>query len=211
MRFAAPSAQPTCRVHLLRVCLTRYVPSSGFHALLTASSSTGSRSCFVPERSWSSCPYRAFPSPGAVAPLGADVPSCRSTVRPGPEGPRPTEATSSCRSGRFMKRPGARRRDGSEVSHARRLQGFAPRGESVARTPEVGPAIGSMLSWVWVLSRAIRLGTARRCRHRRSSHGLGLGSTEPSRRTERLRDPGVPLGVFTAPRLAAPIWCGGPS
>jgi hypothetical protein len=117
MRFAAPSAQPTGRVHLPRVCLTRYVPSSGFHALLTASSSTGSRPCFVPERSWSSDPFRAFPSLGAAASLDADLPSCRSTVRLGPEGPRAPEAASPCRSGRFMKRPGARRRDVRRFAH----------------------------------------------------------------------------------------------
>jgi hypothetical protein len=36
-------------------------------------------------------------------------------VRLGSEDPRASEAASPCRSGRFMKRPGARRRDDSEV------------------------------------------------------------------------------------------------
>jgi hypothetical protein len=64
--------------HISRVCLTRYVPPSGFHALLAACSSPGSRPCFVPERSWSSLPFRAFPTAGAVTPLDVLLPSCRS-------------------------------------------------------------------------------------------------------------------------------------
>lgn len=77
MRFAAPPAQPTSRVHSSRACRTRYVPPTGFHTLSTACSSAGSRPYFRPERSWSSLPCRAFPSSGAATPLGALVPSCR--------------------------------------------------------------------------------------------------------------------------------------
>ena len=40
MRFVAPSALSTCRVHSTRACLTRYVPPPGFRTLMTAYSST---------------------------------------------------------------------------------------------------------------------------------------------------------------------------
>jgi hypothetical protein len=46
LRFLAPSAQSTSRVHSTRVCLTRYVPPPGFRTLLTACSSAGCPALF---------------------------------------------------------------------------------------------------------------------------------------------------------------------
>jgi hypothetical protein len=89
----------------------------------------------MPERSWSSIPFRAFPSPGAVPPLGGLLPSCR-YERAAQAGPRV-----------HLRRPGTTRstdcltsRKVMQVRHFAypdprlecRLQGVTPRGESVA-------------------------------------------------------------------------------
>jgi hypothetical protein len=134
----------------------------------------------MPERSWSSIPFRAFPSPGAFAPLGAALPSCRSPPR-GHLGPRSSVVTA---------RPGLRAALPVHAGRARpfgevRLQGFAPRDESVARAPVLPPANGPMLSWDsaligWVFHQASW--------RRRRSTATAAG------------DPGQPSGVAEARR-----------
>jgi len=81
LRFLAPSAlssessPPDAGLPLpLRSVLRVSHPPDGF--LLDKPA----RPCFVPERSWSSKPFRAFSSTGAVPPLGGLMPSCPSPV-----------------------------------------------------------------------------------------------------------------------------------
>jgi hypothetical protein len=92
LRFAAPSAQSIQRVHLTRACLTRYVPPTGFHTLLTAYSSLDYPALFhagalleflvpselsprpEPERlSASRCPLAVHSIPATVTPPGGGV------------------------------------------------------------------------------------------------------------------------------------------
>jgi hypothetical protein len=70
MRFVAPSAPSTSRVHCSRVCRTRFVPPSGFLTLLTVCSSTDFPALFHAGALMEFLPFRAFPSLGAVTPFG---------------------------------------------------------------------------------------------------------------------------------------------
>jgi hypothetical protein len=117
MRFVAPSARPTRRVHWARVCHTRYVPSPGFRTLLTAFSSTG-------------CPavFQTGSAHGVPALQSFSLARSRPTSR---------WAMPSCR----WRRPVAR------GDRSARLQGVAPRVESVASPLIRRSTARSMLSW----------------------------------------------------------------
>jgi len=92
------------------------------------------RPCFVPERSWSSTPFRAFPSTGAVAPLGALLPSCH----PPPPPSRPTFAPRDCSPVGTVARTG-----GVECDFKALLPGASPLRWLLAVRPTARP----MLSW----------------------------------------------------------------
>jgi hypothetical protein len=83
MRLVAPSAHAT-RSSPLPPGLPHPVRSAFrvFHPLDGLLLERATRPCFMPERSWSSVPFRAFPSPGAVTSLDALLPSCRSRRPP---------------------------------------------------------------------------------------------------------------------------------
>jgi hypothetical protein len=66
-----------------RVCLTRYVPPSGFLTLSMVCSSTDCPALFHAGALMEPCPFRAFPSPGAVPPLGGLCPLAVDPARPG--------------------------------------------------------------------------------------------------------------------------------
>jgi hypothetical protein len=152
MRFVAPPAQSTCRVHSTRVCLTRYVPPSGFHTLLTACSSTGCPALFhagalmefLPLQSFSLVRSRgASRRPIALLPFARFQPPHRLPE----EAPR--HRCRSCRGHAETSR--------NLVETIRRPQqrGREPGSTSGPCSPErvrcvaaaVRPAAGSMLSW----------------------------------------------------------------
>ena len=81
VRFVAPSARSTWRVHSTRDCLSRYVPPSGFRTPLTACSSPDYPALFHAGALMEFPPFRAFPSSGAVTPLGAPCPPVVSRTR----------------------------------------------------------------------------------------------------------------------------------
>jgi hypothetical protein len=97
----------------------------------------------MPERSWSSFPFRAFPSSGAVAPLDAPLPSCRSPAsnrrtasRRKRRGTAADRAGVTPRPREISSRPSAAH--SSVVVSRVRLQGLAPRSESVASPRRLG-------------------------------------------------------------------------
>lgn len=73
-----PSTSSARGVHWFRVCLTRYVPLSGFRNLLAAYSSSNLVGLFRPTDVPGITPSRAFSSPRAVSPHRRSMPSCRS-------------------------------------------------------------------------------------------------------------------------------------
>jgi hypothetical protein len=88
LRFLAPSARPTWRVHFTRACLTRYVPSSGFLTLLTVSSSPGSPALFHAGALLEFHTLQSFiPRPEPPRLSARFLPSCRSRL-PRPRLPR---------------------------------------------------------------------------------------------------------------------------
>jgi hypothetical protein len=74
MGFRSPSAHEVREVHSTRACLTRYVPPAGFLTLLTACSFPSPPALFHAGNARGVSPSRAFPSRGAVAPLGTRNP-----------------------------------------------------------------------------------------------------------------------------------------
>jgi len=158
MRFVAPPALSTRRVHSTQACLTWYVPPSGFRTLLTVCSSNGLPG-LVSCRSAHGVP--ALQSFSLARSRGASrhpMPSCRPPVRTcqaATQGPcwQPTlrsRGTPSCFAEQRAARSRAKRRPVRRV----RLQGFAPRDESVARAHAFRPGQRPMLSWACVLVRA---------------------------------------------------------
>jgi hypothetical protein len=129
---------------LTRACLTRYVPPAGFHTLLTVYSSPDYPALFhagalmefpvpselsprpEPERlSAPRCPLAVDPLPATVAPPGGGAAAVIAVRAANTSRPRDVSA-----------HPSAARDDvaGRRV----RLQGFAPRGESVASPRRLG-------------------------------------------------------------------------
>jgi hypothetical protein len=91
-------------------------------------------------------PFRAFPSPGAVPPLGGHMPSCRWPDRRGrwtpganPWRPRQHRSRSRGASQQFATHCATRSRPATVPADRGRLQGVAPRSESVASPPAVRP------------------------------------------------------------------------
>jgi hypothetical protein len=77
LRFSAPSAPVCHRVHSPRVCLTRYVPSSGFRTLLTASSSMTLPALFHAGALLEFHPSERSPRPEPRRLSTPHLPSCR--------------------------------------------------------------------------------------------------------------------------------------
>lgn len=71
---------------MARACHTRYAPSPGFLTLLTVFSAPSPPGLFHPGGAHGVLPFRAFPSRGAVAPLGARCPLDVSAGQPVPPG-----------------------------------------------------------------------------------------------------------------------------
>lgn len=109
------------------------------------------RPCSMPERSWSRMPFRAFPSSGAVSPLddrcllavgvrrdaGWAGEGHAGTARPCPQGPpAPRDGLAS------LVRLGL-----CGFSVGARLQGLAPRSESVVAARLIRPKRRPLLSW----------------------------------------------------------------
>jgi hypothetical protein len=140
MRFVAPSAQSTWQVHLTRVCLTRYVPPTGFRTPLTACSSPDYPALFHAGALMEFQPFRAFPSPGAVAPLGVRCPPAVGRLRMPhePAGPTATPCPTTRHDNPTRE---SNRRPFTAISQPTkpaRLQGLAPRDESVAPPRRLG-------------------------------------------------------------------------
>jgi hypothetical protein len=152
MRFAAPSAPSTSRVHSTRAYLTRYVPPSGFRTLLTVCSSTGypalfragalmefltlqsfslDRSCNASRRASTLLPLRSSLSRRATT--GALRRPC-SRPRGVPNVSRRPLVSRS-------------RPEGTRPRGEARLQGFVPRCESVTTTIAIRRSSCPMLSW----------------------------------------------------------------
>jgi hypothetical protein len=133
-----------------RVCLTRFVPPSGFLTLSMACSSTGCPALFHAGALMESCPFRAFPSPGAVPPLGGLCPPAVHPAEPRRRSfdhrnprRRATQHSSAVRDS-----PTSLFTAATTVRSRRiRLQGLAPRSESVVIAGRVRHPRRPVLSW----------------------------------------------------------------
>lgn len=105
--------------HLPRAVHARYVPSPGFRTLLTACSASIPPGLFHPGGALGVRPFRAFPSRGAVAPLGA---RCLPDVTASDSPRRALRASSRAEPWPVRADPLG---DRTEVG-ASRLRGFAP-------------------------------------------------------------------------------------
>jgi hypothetical protein len=168
----------------------------------------------MPERSWSSVPFRAFPSPGAMPPLGGLMPSCR-YERSAQLGPRVqlrrpgTSRSTDCLTSRKVMQ--VRRHADPNPRLECRLQGFAPRDESVADARCLSASrVARCSPGFRCLSRVLPLDVAPcsdRSRRRASSRELGICNDHapPATRgppAEAVTRISALLGVLTTSRLA---------
>jgi hypothetical protein len=188
------------RVHCPRVCLTRSVPPSGFLTLLTACSSyrlPGLVAC----RSALGVPRPSEPSSSTRSRATSRRPPCPPAVRLHRDTPARKRASGGLRS-RFPSgvRRASRMRRGpatgrvSSASVPVRLQGLAPRAESVPRPPVISRPSVTLLSWA---SGPLQ-GSPPRSRAPMSPPALlprACSSRAPTRPCGRTVDP-----AFTAPR-----------
>jgi hypothetical protein len=139
----------------------------------------------MPERSWSSQPFRAFPSSGAVAPLDALMPSCRSPTR---RSERSKERLESLGGGHAARREVTRTprlvrsRPFPRPARQVRLQGVAPRDESVANLWRLGLGLARCSPGFDDLSRRCTNAASRRHRRATSHEPLRENASPTARR-----------------------------
>jgi hypothetical protein len=76
VEFGAPSTHEPERVHFTPVCLTGYVPPTGFYTLSAAFSSLGRPALFHADNVHGVLPFRGFPSqPGPIQLVAVGLPS----------------------------------------------------------------------------------------------------------------------------------------